>query len=65
MRKLIRFAGGWTELSSYIPEGWGVDPDKFRSATASNFAASLELVKAGEIELRQEELFDPIQVRKK
>ena len=65
MRKLIGFAGGWTELSSYIPEGWSVDPDKFRSATASNFAASLELVKAGEIELRQEEFFDPIQVRKK
>ena len=41
------------------------DPVKRRSATAATFAASLELAKAGQIELRQGEVFAPIQIRKK
>ena len=65
MRSLIGFAGEWTDLSSYLPEGWEGDPARRRSATAATFAASLELVKAGTIELRQGEVFSPIQIRKK
>lgn len=64
MRGLIGFAGEWTDLLSYLPEGWEADPKKRRSATAANFAASLELAKAGAIELRQGETFAPIQIRK-
>jgi segregation and condensation protein A len=63
MRDLIGFAGDWTDLSSYLPEGWELDPKKRRSATAATFAATLELVKAGQIELRQGETFAPIQIR--
>ncbi|MEN8833456.1 MAG: ScpA family protein [Pacificibacter sp.] len=63
MRGLISFAGDWTDLSSYLPEGWELDPQKRRSATAATFAASLELAKAGKIELRQGETFAPIQIR--
>ncbi|RPE71642.1 condensin subunit ScpA [Pacificibacter maritimus] len=63
MRGLISFAGDWTDLSSYLPEGWELDPKKRRSATAATFAASLELAKAGKIELRQGETFAPIQIR--
>ena len=63
MRHLIGFAGDWTDLSSYLPEGWGTDPRRRRSATAATFAASLELVKAGKAELRQAETFAPIQLR--
>jgi segregation and condensation protein A len=65
MRALIGFAGDWTDLISYLPDGWTADPARLRSATASTFAASLELVKTGAIELRQRELYAPIQIRKK
>ncbi|MDD9923138.1 MAG: ScpA family protein, partial [Boseongicola sp.] len=50
MRGLIGYAGEWTDLMSWLPEGWESDPDKRRSATASTFAASLELAKAGAIQ---------------
>ncbi|PIE15993.1 MAG: segregation/condensation protein A [Rhodobacterales bacterium] len=65
MRDLIGYAGDWTGLESYLPEGWQLDPKKRRSAMAANFAASLELAKAGQIEIRQGEAFAPIQIRKK
>jgi segregation and condensation protein A len=65
MRELIGFAGEWTDIMSYIPEGWEVDPARRRTATAAHFAASLELAKAGSIEIRQGEIFAPIQIRKK
>lgn len=65
MRALIGFAGDWTDLASYLPEGWETDPARRRSATAATFAASLELVKAGAIELRQGDIFAPIEIRKK
>ena len=65
MRGLIDFAGGWTDLVSYLPEGWGADPVRRRSATAATFAASLELAKQGQIEIRQAETFAPISIRRK
>jgi len=65
MRGLIGYAGDWTGLESYLPDGWEMDPAKRRSATAANFAASLELAKLGQIEIRQGEAFAPIQIRKK
>ncbi len=63
MRGLIGYAGEWTDLLSYLPEGWEADPKRRRSATASHFAASLELVKNGAIQIRQTEMFAPIQIR--
>ncbi|MGR3510461.1 MAG: segregation and condensation protein A [Sulfitobacter sp.] len=65
MRGLIGYAGDWSDLTSYLPEGWSVDPVQLRSATASTFAASLELAKEGHIEIRQTELFAPIELRKR
>jgi segregation and condensation protein A len=32
---------------AFLPEGWETDPKRRRTATAANFAAALELVKAG------------------
>ncbi len=64
LRGLIGYAGDWTDLTSYLPDGWGLDPARRRSATAANFAATLELAKAGAIEIRQAETFAPIQIRK-
>lgn len=65
MRALMGFAGDWTDIVSYLPEGWEDDPVKRRSATAATFAASLELVKEGHFEIRQSKSFAPIQLRKR
>jgi segregation and condensation protein A len=65
MRGLIGYAGDWGDLMSYLPEGWESDPVKRRSATAATFAASLELVKEGHLEIRQTDAFATIQLRKR
>lgn len=65
LRGLIGFTGDWTAIASYLPEGWEGDPQRLRSATAATFAASLELVKEGQLEIRQSALFAPIELRKK
>jgi len=52
-------------LEQYLPEAWRLDPKKRRSATASTFAAALELVKEGDLEMRQSALFEPIELRKR
>lgn len=64
MRGLIGYAGDWTDLMSYIPDGWSTDPKRRRAATAATFAAALELVKAGKAEIRQGETFAPIELRR-
>ena len=63
MRALIGFTGSWTDMLSYLPDGWHKDPVKRRSATAATFAASLQLVKEGRLEIRQSDNFAPIQLR--
>ena len=65
MRGLIGFAGEWAALETFLPDGWHADPRRRRSATASTFAAALELAKEGRVELRQAETFAPIQLRRK
>jgi segregation and condensation protein A len=65
MRGLIGYAGDWTDLVSYLPDGWDLHPQRRRSATAAHFAAVLELAKRGQIELRQPETFAPIQIRRR
>lgn len=65
MRGLVGYAVEWTEISSYLPEGWGADPARRRSATAATFAASLELAKEGKVEIRQSETFAPIHLRRR
>ncbi|MEY8843027.1 ScpA family protein [Cribrihabitans sp. XS_ASV171] len=65
MRPLIRFAGSWTDMESYLPDGWHADPARRRSATAATFAASLELVKEGHLEIRQSDTFAPIHLRRR
>ena len=63
MRGLIGFTGSWTDMLSYLPDGWHSDPVRRRSATAATFAAALQLVKEGKLELRQSETYAPIQLR--
>ncbi len=65
MRGLIGYAGDWADLTSFLPEGWGATPMRRRSSTAAHFAAVLELVKRGQIVLRQGETFAPIQIKRR
>ncbi|MEM6619169.1 MAG: ScpA family protein [Pseudomonadota bacterium] len=62
---LIGQAVDWADLSAFLPEAWQDDPKRRRSALAATFAASLEMVKAGRMEIRQVETFAPIQLRSK
>jgi segregation and condensation protein A len=60
----------WEDLMSFLPPEL-LDPAEpldalvLRSALASTFAASLELAKAGRLELRQSALFGPIELRRR
>lgn len=65
LRGLLGYAGEWTDLTSWLPPGWDTSPARRRSATAAHFAAVLEMTKAGQLELRQGEVFAPIQMRKR
>jgi segregation and condensation protein A len=63
MRGLIGTAIDWVSLSAWLPDDWAVEPERRRSATAASFAAALELVKAGRLEIRQDRAFAPIFLR--
>ncbi|MEO0369977.1 MAG: ScpA family protein [Pseudomonadota bacterium] len=65
LRNLIGFSGSWTDIASFLPDDFRGDPARRRSATASTFAASLELVKEGKVEIRQSEAFAPVELRRK
>lgn len=63
LRAVIGHAGGWTPLAAFLPDGWITDPVRRRSATASTFAAALEMARTGTLELRQDRAFGPIRLR--
>ncbi|MBU3028797.1 segregation and condensation protein A [Paracoccus marinaquae] len=65
MRRIIGFAGDWTDLSDFLPDGWESDGKRRRSATAATFAASLELARQGRLEIRQSDSFAPISFRRR
>lgn len=65
LKPLIGSFVDWTTLASFLPADWQADPVKRRAATAAHFAASLELVKGGHLEIRQSETFAPIELRRK
>jgi segregation and condensation protein A len=65
MKGLIGHAMDWGTLNQFLPDGWRDDPKLRRSATASTFAAMLELVKLGKLDLRQGGTFAPIEIRRK
>jgi segregation and condensation protein A len=65
LRPLMGGVAEWTDLMSFLPKGWETDPRRRRSATASNFAAALELAKSGRVQIRQSETFAPIQLRRR
>jgi segregation and condensation protein A len=52
----------WMELKDFLPAH--SDPRLRRSALASSFLAALELARLGRAELRQEEIFGPMHLRR-
>ena len=65
MQKMLGFSQEWNDLMSFLPEEWQNEPKRVRAATAATFAATLELVKAGSVELRQSETFAKIELKKR
>lgn len=66
MRRLGSLMGAtlrWTKLADFLPPELGSGALR-RSALASHFAASLELVRTGKAELRQMETFAPLYLRR-
>ena len=62
LTRLIGRALEWTELDGWLLE-FCLEPKMRRSAMASSLSASLELVREGVIELRQERAFAPLYLR--
>jgi segregation and condensation protein A len=63
LRGLISDLPDWTMLSGFLPVGLR-DELLMRSAIASTFAASLELARLGQVELRQSDPFSVVYVRR-
>lgn len=63
LRGMIGEAVNWSDLAGFLPPGWRVAGARRRSALASTFAASLELAKQGQLDLRQSDIFAPIHLR--
>jgi segregation and condensation protein A len=62
LTRLLGLGCDWTAFDEWLLEACA-DPGMRRSARASTFSASLELVREGKLELRQEKTFAPIWVR--
>jgi segregation and condensation protein A len=54
----------WTELMSFLPEVTPLEPLARRAALASTLLAGLEMARGGAIDLRQDETFGPIMVKR-
>jgi segregation and condensation protein A len=65
LEKLIGLSGeSWVQLDMYL-EQYLPSPDLERTALASSFGATLEMVREGLVELRQEGPFAPIYMRRR
>ena len=64
LERLIGMAEDWSCLDEYLLN-YVVDPSQKATVFASSFAAALELVREGEMELNQKEAFAPLYFRKR
>lgn len=62
LSRLVGQLADWTALDAFLIE-YLANPEEKRTAIASSFAATLELVREGSLELRQQEVFAPIYLR--
>jgi segregation and condensation protein A len=64
LERLIGMAEDWSRLDEYLIH-YVVDPSQKATVFASSFAAALELVREGEVELHQQEAFAPLFFRRR
>jgi segregation and condensation protein A len=64
LERLVGQAGDWAPLDKYLIE-YLVEPSMRASVFASSLAATLELVREGQIEVHQQSAFSPIYLRKR
>ena len=64
LERIIGMAVEWTALDDYLI-AWVATPAQVRTARASTFSATLEMVKEGLIDLRQDRAFAPLFLRRK
>ncbi|MCY3877757.1 MAG: ScpA family protein [Rhodobacteraceae bacterium] len=64
LRRLLGEIPDWADLAGFLPQDWVREPQKIRSAMASTLAAALELVKRGELEVRQSHSFASIELKR-
>ncbi|MGO8737263.1 segregation and condensation protein A [Rhodoblastus sp.] len=64
LERIVGMAVEWTALDDYLLD-WVATPAQARTARASTFSASLEMVKEGLIDLRQDRAFAPLMLRRR
>lgn len=64
LSRLVGAMDDWGRFDVYLRD-YLVEPAGRRSVTASSFSASLELAREGTLEIRQEEAFKPIYMRRR
>ena len=64
LKKLLKTSDGWLDLLDFIPKNIK-DKLEIKSSLASHFVASLELVKEGDISLKQDNFNDKILISSK
>jgi len=64
LERMLGMALEWTALDDYLIL-WAASPAQARTVRASTFSATLELVKEGRIDLRQDRTFGPLWLRRK
>jgi segregation and condensation protein A len=64
LERIVGMAVEWTTLDDYLI-AWVATPAQARTVRASTFSASLEMVKEGLIDLRQDRAFAPLWLRRR
>jgi segregation and condensation protein A len=62
LARLVGTLSDWTALDSFLIE-YLAAPEEKRTAVASSFAATLEMVREGKLEMRQDQVFAPLYLR--
>lgn len=63
LERLVGIADDWSQLDQYLMQ-YVIDPSQKATVFASSFAAALELVREGVVDLQQKEAFAPIFFRR-
>ncbi|RUY63011.1 segregation/condensation protein A, partial [Mesorhizobium sp. M7A.F.Ca.CA.001.09.2.1] len=62
LTRLVGAVSDWTTMESFLI-AYMTSPEERRTAIASSFAATLELVREGKMDVRQDQTFAPIYLR--